>query len=39
MQFSNMLNQNFDNDFDRDFIVFDITKDVIRFFRKFIYDD
>ena len=32
-----MLNQHFNCDFDRDVIVFDVTKNVVTFFRKFIY--
>ena len=38
MQFSNMLNQHFNDDFDKDFLVFDVIKNVVTFFKKFIYN-
>ena len=37
MQFSKILNQHFDCDFDRDIIVFDVIKNVVTFLQKSIY--
>ena len=33
-----MLNQHFDDNFDKNSFVFDVTKNVVTFFRKFIYN-
>ena len=38
MQFSNILNQHFNKDFDKDSFVFSVAKDVITLFRKLIYN-
>ena len=38
MKFSNMMNQHFNDDFDRDFLVFNVTRNVITFLRKSIYN-